>query len=76
MVLIGSISQQFSGDLKIAFAVGASLASFVFFFSLAYGAKLLLPIMKSATSWRILDAFIASIMFIIAFNLAYQGGWF
>ena len=75
MVLIGSISQQFSGDLKIAFAVGASLASFVFFFSLAYGAKLLLPIMKSTTSWRILDLLISFIMFTIAIKLAFLGNW-
>ena len=41
MFLIGSISQQFIGEKKLAFALGASIASFVFFFSLAYGAKLL-----------------------------------
>ena len=75
MILIGSISQQFSGNLKVAFAIGASLASFVFFFSLAYGAKLLLPIMKSPDSWRILDLFIALIMFTIAIKLAFLGNW-
>ena len=50
VVLIGSISQQFYGDLKIAFAIGASIASFVFFFSLAYGAKLFAPIMQKPFS--------------------------
>ena len=76
MVLIGSISQQFTGNLKVAFAIGASLASFVFFFSLAYGAMLLLPIMKSHNSWRVLDLFIALIMFTIAIKLAFLGNWF
>ncbi|MDA8905306.1 LysE/ArgO family amino acid transporter [Candidatus Thioglobus sp.] len=75
MVLIGSISQQFSGDHKIAFAVGASLASFVFFFSLAYGAKLLIPLMKSPNSWRKLDFIIALVMFFISIKLAYAGNW-
>ena len=75
MVLIGSISQQFSGDHRIAFALGASLASFVFFFSLAYGAKLLIPVMQSPNSWRILDFLIAVIMFIISIKLAYAGNW-
>ena len=75
MVLIGSISQQFSGYYRIAFALGACLASFVFFFSLAYGARLLEPIMKSPSSWRILDGLIALIMFIIAFKLASAGNW-
>mgnify|MGYP000482624976 FL=1 len=75
MVLIGSISQQFSGYYRIAFALGACVSSFVFFFSLAYGAKLLEPIMKSPSSWRILDGLIALIMFIIAFKLASAGNW-
>jgi L-lysine exporter family protein LysE/ArgO len=75
VILIGSISQQFSGESKIAFAIGASLASFTFFFTLAYGARLLIPLMKNPLHWRILDLFIALIMFIIAFNLASYGGW-
>jgi len=75
MILIGSISQQFSGYYKIIFALGAVLASFVFFFSLAYGAKLLEPIMKRPSSWRILDGLIALVMFAIAFKLASAGNW-
>jgi len=75
MVLIGSISQQFYGYYRIAFALGACLASFVFFFSLAYGAKLLEPIMQRPSSWRILDGLIALIMFTIAFKLASAGNW-
>jgi L-lysine exporter family protein LysE/ArgO len=75
MVLIGSISQQFFGYYRIAFALGACLSSFVFFFSLAYGAKLLDPLMKRPSSWRILDGLIALVMFIIAFKLASAGNW-
>ena len=75
MILIGSISQQFSGYYKITFALGAVLASFVFFFSLAYGAKFLEPVMKRPSSWRILDGLIALIMFAIAFKLASAGNW-
>ena len=75
VILIGSISQQFSGNFKIAYATGASLASFIFFFSLAYGARLLLPIMRKSSSWRVLDIVIASIMFIIGLKLAHEGNW-
>ena len=75
VVLIGSIAQQFSGDLKIAFTIGASLASFVFFFGLSYGAKFLKPFMSNPLSWRILDGVIAIIMFSIAFKLASEGNW-
>ena len=75
MILIGSISQQFSGFYKITFALGAGLASFVFFFSLAYGAKLLTPVIQRPFSWKILDSLIALIMFTIAIKLAYAGNW-
>jgi len=75
MVLIGSISQQFFGYNKIIFTFGAVLASFVFFFSLAYGAKLLEPKMQHPLSWKILDSLIALIMFTIAFKLAAAGNW-
>ena len=75
MVLIGSISQQFSGTNKIAFAIGAIFASFIFFFSLTYGANLLAPLMQNANSWRKLDLLIALVMFIISINLAYAANW-
>tara|TARA_B110000008_G_scaffold257888_1_gene276416 strand:- start:2652 stop:3272 length:621 start_codon:yes stop_codon:yes gene_type:complete len=76
VILIGSISQQFDSVYKIYFAVGACSASFVWFFGIAYGAKLLTPIMQTPRHWRILDLLIALIMFIICFNLLSQGGWF
>ena len=76
LVLIGSISQQFIGINRIYFAIGATSASFIWFFSLAYGAKFLSSIFQKPSYWRILDILIALIMFIIAFNLASLGGWF
>ena len=76
IVLIGSISQQFPGNTKLAYTIGASLASFIFFFSLAYGAKFLSPIMQKTVAWRVLDSFIAVVMFILAIKMAYSGGWF
>ena len=75
LVLIGSVSQQFSDDAKLAYVLGASIASFVFFFSLSYGAKLLAPLMKHPYSWRIIDSIIALTMFTIAFKLASTGNW-
>jgi L-lysine exporter family protein LysE/ArgO len=75
MILIGSISQQFIGIEKIAFTFGAITASFVFFFTLAYGAKSLSPLMENMLAWRILDFFIALIMFTIAIKLFHIGNW-
>ena len=75
MILIGSVSQQFVDFNRLLFAMGACAASFIWFFTIAYGAKLLTPIMQKPLHWKILDFFIALIMFVIAFNLALQGNW-
>ena len=75
VVLIGSVSQQFTGDTKLAYVLGASIASFVFFFSLAYGAKFLSPIMQRPIAWRLLDSFIAFVMFTLAIKMAQAGDW-
>ncbi|WP_230530794.1 LysE/ArgO family amino acid transporter [Microvirga roseola] len=72
VVLIGSISTQFTGN-RGAFALGAMLASFTFFFSLGYGARLLRPFFASPVTWRILDAGIALVMWITAARLLLDG---
>jgi L-lysine exporter family protein LysE/ArgO len=75
MILIGSVSQNFIGSSKIAFTFGASISSFVFFFGLSYGAGYMTPILKNPFSWKILDGFIAIIMFTISIKLAFAGNW-
>ena len=76
VVLIGSVSQQFPANTKFPYVLGASIASFVFFFSLAYGAKFLSPIMQKPIAWRILDSFIALVMFSLAIKMTHSVGWF
>lgn len=70
VVLLGSISSQFSGQLPY-FSAGAITASFVFFFALGYGARLLRPIFSRARSWQILDIMIGFIMWAIAVKLIF-----
>lgn len=67
VVLLGSISSQYSD--KLAFAAGAITASFVFFLSLGYGARLLEPFFESPKAWKILDGLIGVIMWSIAISL-------
>lgn len=69
VVLVGAISTDFGPD-RGDFAAGAVTASFVFFFSLAYGARLLAPVFAREVSWRVLDGVIAVVMWSIAFKLA------
>ena len=75
VVLIGSVSQQFPGNIRVAYALGASLASFVFFFSLTYSAKFLSPIIQKPIAWQLLDSFIAFVMFSLAIKMIHSGGW-
>lgn len=68
--LIGAISTQY--DIKIdryTFGIGAVLSSYVFFFGLGYGARLLAPVMQSARAWRILDVIIGLVMWALAVKL-------
>ncbi|RFB78746.1 LysE/ArgO family amino acid transporter [Methylovirgula sp. 4M-Z18] len=70
VVLLGSISARFPIHEHVAFALGAMSASFLWFFGLAYGARLLTPLFQSPLAWRILDLIIALVMFSIALGLA------
>lgn len=66
LLLIGGASTGFIGDERLAFGVGASLASFFFFFSLGYGAKRMSKVLNSPEAWRVIDRGIAVVMFVIA----------
>lgn len=68
VVLLGSVSVQF-GDRMPWFAGGAMTASFVFFFALGYGARLLRPLFADPRAWRILDFLIGVVMWSIALRL-------
>ncbi len=68
--LIGAVSTRFDGAaLKWAFGIGAATSSFVFFFSLGYGARYLAPVMQSRRAWRVLDVLIAGTMLVLAAGL-------
>ncbi len=69
VVLMGSLSAQFEGDLRWIFATGAVSASFAWFFLLAYGARLIAPLFAKPRAWRVLDATIALVMWAIAIGL-------
>jgi L-lysine exporter family protein LysE/ArgO len=72
LMLLGAISTRFPGQ-EASFASGAMTGSFVFFFSLGYGAKWMRPVFTSPTSWRVLEALIAITMWTIALRLIM--GW-
>jgi L-lysine exporter family protein LysE/ArgO len=69
VVLVGGISSRYIGQEKTAFAAGAMAASFTWFFSLGYGARLLQPVFAKPRAWQVLDLIIAAVMTMIAISL-------
>lgn len=69
VVLLGSLSAQFEGQARFAYGLGACIASFVWFFSLGYGARLLQPVFMKPQAWRVLDVLIGLVMSTIAISL-------
>ncbi len=68
VILLGSVSTKFD-DLATLFGFGAMTSSFVFFFSLGYGARILTPIFQKPISWKILEVLIGIIMLSLALML-------
>jgi L-lysine exporter family protein LysE/ArgO len=70
VALIGAVSTEFVGRAPMtAFAAGAVTASFVFFFGLGYGARLLAPVFERPRAWAVLNTAIALVMWSIALSL-------
>jgi L-lysine exporter family protein LysE/ArgO len=69
VLLIGTIGSHYEGQLQNLFASGAASASFVWFFSLAYGSRILIPLFKRPLTWKLLDLLTAFIMFFVAYSL-------
>jgi len=72
VVLLGSIGGQQSGNGRWYFALGAMLASLLWFSGLGLGARYLTPVFAKPNAWRILDGIIALVMWALAISL-FQG---
>ncbi len=68
LMLLGAVSTKFEGHQEL-FALGAMSASFVFFFSLGYGAQFLAPLFKKASAWKILEMIIGCVMLALSLML-------
>lgn len=69
ILLIGGIGANVENIYQIYFVIGASTASAVWFLSLGYGARLLIPLFKKPITWKVLDISIGILMLIIAYSL-------
>ena len=63
---LGNFSKNFLIIQKYYFGIGASIASFLFFFSLGYLSKLSSKYLQSRNTWKVINLFIVVFMSILA----------
>lgn len=68
VILLGSIAAT-HGEQRWLFGAGAMVSSVVWFFGLAYGARLLAPWLARPGAWRVLDAVVGVIVLAVAASL-------
>jgi L-lysine exporter family protein LysE/ArgO len=71
VVMLVSLSLQY-GEQSHWFCIGAIVGSFVFFFSLGYGATFLRPLFAKPITWVVLEIVIGLVMWAIALSLWLQ----
>ena len=69
VVLLGGLSTRFEGAERALYGAGAMAASFAWFFSLGYGARLLVPLFARPNAWRALDIAIGVVMALLGLRL-------
>lgn len=67
-LLIGTAGAREPEGARVAFAAGAMGVSAIWFIGLGYGARMLAPLFRRATAWRILDGAIGSMVMLVAFS--------
>jgi len=70
VVLLGSIANSRGPVDRWWFAVGALVASTLWFVGLGFGARFAAPLLTTARAWQVLDLLIAATMLTIAAKLA------
>ena len=69
LALVGAVGAGFEGASRLAYGIGAATASFVFFFGLGYGARLLAPLLARPRAWRVFDLAVGLLMWALAAGL-------
>ncbi len=70
VIMLGTIASTY-GASRWLFALGAVVASVIWFSVLGFGAHLLAPYLKKPAVWRAIDILIAVVMVLIAVKLAF-----
>tara|TARA_Y100001970_G_scaffold212622_1_gene259663 strand:- start:149 stop:763 length:615 start_codon:yes stop_codon:yes gene_type:complete len=70
--ILGNLSKSFQLDNKFYFAIGASLASIIFFYSLGYMSSLFANFIKSKNTWNYINSFIIVFMSVLVMFISYD----
>ena len=69
VLLVGSIASTYGTTGRWWFAAGAGAASLGWFTALGFGARVLTPLFRRPTAWRVLDGGIAVVILALAVSL-------
>ncbi|HEY0957005.1 MAG TPA: LysE family transporter [Roseateles sp.] len=72
VVLLGGLGARQPAELRAAFAAGACVASAMWFGLLGFGAAAAAPWLRSAHTWRVIDALVALLMSGLGLQLLLQ----
>ena len=70
--ILGNLSKSFQLENKFYFALGASLASIIFFYSLGYMSSLFANFIKSKNTWNYINSFIIVFMSVLVMFISYD----
>ncbi len=70
VLLLGAAGAQHAPVAQPAFVLGSAAASMAWFTALGFGARWLAPVLARPQAWRVLDALVATTMFVLSVLLA------
>ena len=70
--ILGNLSKSFQLDNKFYFAIGASLASIIFFYSLGYMSSMFANFIKKKNTWKYINSFIIVFMSVLVMFISYD----
>lgn len=73
VLLMGAVGTSLPPEERTPFIIGASSASFLWFASLGFGARALVPLFAKPMAWRVLDLAIGVMMLALSASLLSSG---
>ena len=70
--ILGNLSKNFKLEDKFYFALGASFASIIFFYSLGYMSSIFAGFIKKKSTWKYINTFIITFMSILLIYISYD----